>query len=160
VASLFVSRWDSDPGQGATDLRDKLGRPSVSGPIRHIAMCWTPIAGNAWKIWVRDRSGCSSPAPAPKIQGVRCALYRSLGCAEYGQHHARKNSAGLRTTWQHCKPIPRDGGDCEQVLSEFTKAGIDLIKLAADLQSEGAKSFDESWQDLLKSIDTKSKALR
>jgi len=39
----------------------------VSGPIRHIAMCWTPIAGNAWKIWVRDRSGCSSPAPAPKI---------------------------------------------------------------------------------------------
>ena len=58
------------------------------------------------------------------------------------------------------KPIPRDGGDCEQVLSEFTKAGIDLIKLAADLQSEGAKSFDESWQDLLKSIDTKSKALR
>ena len=46
------------------------------------------------------------------------------------------------------------------MLSAFTKAGIDLLKLAADLQSEGAKSFDESWQDLLKSIGTKSKALK
>ena len=56
--------------------------------------------------------------------------------------------------------MPRDGGDCEQMLSSFTKAGVDLTKLAADLQSEGAKSFDESWQDLLTSIDTKSKALK
>ena len=56
--------------------------------------------------------------------------------------------------------MPRDGGDCEQILSSFTKAGVDLTKLAADLQSQGAKSFDESWQDLLTSIDTKSKALK
>ena len=35
--------------------------------------------------------------------------------------------------------IPRDGGDCEQVLAAFGKAGIDVAKLAADLQSEGAK---------------------
>jgi transaldolase len=46
------------------------------------------------------------------------------------------------------------------MLSSFTKAGVDLTKLAAHLQSEGAKSFDESWQDLLTSIDTKSKALK
>ncbi len=56
--------------------------------------------------------------------------------------------------------IARDGGDCEQVLAAFTKAGIDLAKLAADLQSEGAKSFVDSWKDLLKSIETKSKALK
>jgi hypothetical protein len=31
--------------------------------------------------------------------------------------------------------------------------------LAADLQSEGARSFDESWSELLKAIETKSKAL-
>jgi len=58
------------------------------------------------------------------------------------------------------RAMDRDGGACEEVLSSFTKAGINLAKLAADLQSEGAKSFDESWQDLLTSIDIKSKALK
>ena len=50
--------------------------------------------------------------------------------------------------------------DCEQVLKEFGKSGIDVVKLAADLQTEGAKSFVDSWQDLLKSIESKSKALK
>ena len=45
------------------------------------------------------------------------------------------------------------------MLGDFTKAGIDLVKLAADLQTQGAKSFSDSWSDLLGSIDTKSKAL-
>jgi hypothetical protein len=31
--------------------------------------------------------------------------------------------------------------------------------VSADLQAEGAKSFDESWSDLLKAIETKSRAL-
>jgi transaldolase len=69
----------------------------------------------------------------------------------------------LRAFGEHGKVgsvMPRDGGECEQILSSFTKAGVDLRKLGADLQSEGAKSFDESWQDLLTSIDTKSKALK
>ena len=56
--------------------------------------------------------------------------------------------------------LPRDGGDCEAVLSNFRKAGIDLEQLAADLQSDGAKSFDESWQNLLGAIETKSQELQ
>ena len=55
--------------------------------------------------------------------------------------------------------LPRDGGDAAETLSAISKAGIDLAKLAADLQAEGAKSFDKSWSDLLKAIETKSRAL-
>ncbi len=55
--------------------------------------------------------------------------------------------------------LPRDGGDAAETLSAISKAGVDLAKLAADLQAAGAKSFDESWSDLLKSIETKSLAL-
>jgi transaldolase len=58
------------------------------------------------------------------------------------------------------KALPRDGGDCEQVLAAFNKAGIDVAKLAADLQTDGAKSFVDSWKDLLSSIESKSKALK
>ena len=48
----------------------------------------------------------------------------------------------------------RDGGDCESFLDSFQKAGIDLEQLAADLQSQGAKSFDDSWQNLLSAIES------
>jgi transaldolase len=40
------------------------------------------------------------------------------------------------------------------------RAGIDLEQLAADLQSHGAQSFDESWQNLLSAIESKGKALQ
>ena len=55
--------------------------------------------------------------------------------------------------------LPRDGGGASETLSAIGKAGVDLGALAADLQAEGAKSFDESWSDLLKAIETKSRAL-
>jgi transaldolase len=56
--------------------------------------------------------------------------------------------------------IPRGGGDCEQVLAEFGRVGIDVEKLGADLQKQGAESFDDSWRDLLKALEAKSKALK
>jgi transaldolase len=55
--------------------------------------------------------------------------------------------------------LPRDGGDAEAVLLMFTKAGIDISALAAQLQSDGAKGFVASWHDLLEAIDAKSKVL-
>jgi transaldolase len=40
--------------------------------------------------------------------------------------------------------IPRDGADCEKVLAEFGKVGINVAGLGADLQSDGARSFVDS----------------
>jgi transaldolase len=53
-----------------------------------------------------------------------------------------------------------DGGDCETVLAEFAQAGIDVDALAAKLQSDGAKSFVQSWNELLEVISTKSADLK
>ena len=39
--------------------------------------------------------------------------------------------------------MPADGGDCEAVLAQFAKAGVDVDALAARLQDEGAASFVE-----------------
>jgi transaldolase len=52
-----------------------------------------------------------------------------------------------------------DGGDAEAVLAAYTKAGIDLTALSAQLQSEGAKGFVKSWHELLGAIESKSKVL-
>jgi len=55
--------------------------------------------------------------------------------------------------------IPADGGDCEEVLAKYVKAGIDLDALAAKLQEEGARSFAKSWNELTEVISSKSKTL-
>ena len=43
---------------------------------------------------------------------------------------------------------------------QLAKAGVDVDALAARLQDEGAKSFVESWGDLMSRIDSKSVAAR
>ena len=56
--------------------------------------------------------------------------------------------------------LPADGGDCEEALAQFAKAGIDIDALAAQLQDEGAKSFVKSWNELMAVITSKSAALK
>ncbi|WP_234730395.1 transaldolase [Acidocella facilis] len=55
--------------------------------------------------------------------------------------------------------LSRDGGDAESMLAKHLDAGIDLTALSAQLQSDGAKSFVKSWQELLAAIESKSKVL-
>jgi transaldolase len=56
--------------------------------------------------------------------------------------------------------LPADGGDCEAVLAQFGKAGIDLNALATRLQDEAAASFVKSWNELMAVIISKSAALQ
>jgi len=56
--------------------------------------------------------------------------------------------------------LPADGGDCEEVLAEFVRAGIDLNALATRLQEEGARSFATSWNALMDVIAAKSAGLK
>jgi transaldolase len=55
--------------------------------------------------------------------------------------------------------LPPDGGDCEEILARFARAGIDVDALAAQLQDEGAQSFVKSWNDLMDVIAGKCAAL-
>jgi transaldolase len=56
--------------------------------------------------------------------------------------------------------VSADGDDCEAVLGEFAKAGIDISALAAKLQDEGATSFVKSWNELMAVIVSKSEDLQ
>jgi transaldolase len=56
--------------------------------------------------------------------------------------------------------LPADGGDCEEVIARFGKAGVDVDALAAQLQDEGAKSFVKSWDELMGVIKSKEADLR
>jgi transaldolase len=52
--------------------------------------------------------------------------------------------------------MPADGGDAETVLRRFVDEGVDLDQLAAQLQREGADSFNQSWDELMERIGSKS----
>lgn len=56
--------------------------------------------------------------------------------------------------------LPVDGGDAEEILARFTKVGVDNAALAAQLQREGAQSFDKSWNELMDCIASKSDMLK
>jgi transaldolase len=55
--------------------------------------------------------------------------------------------------------LPHDGGDSEEVIDRFTRAGVDVDALATELQREGAAAFVKSWESLLARIGKKSATL-
>ena len=56
--------------------------------------------------------------------------------------------------------VPADGGNCETVLAQFAKVGVDCDALATKLQDEGATSFVKSWNELMAVIASKSASLQ
>jgi transaldolase len=56
-------------------------------------------------------------------------------------------------------PMPADGGDVDARLGRFHDAGVDLGALAAKLQSDGASSFVDAWNELIGRIQTQRSAL-
>lgn len=55
-------------------------------------------------------------------------------------------------------PIHERG--CDQMLTEFSRAGIDIDVLAARLQEEGAAAFVKSWSGLMHCIASRSQELK
>jgi transaldolase len=56
--------------------------------------------------------------------------------------------------------MPTDGGDSEEVLARFAAAKINVQALSVQLQEDGAKSFVNSWNDLMDVIRSKSALLK
>jgi transaldolase len=161
VASLFISRWDRAVADNVPErLRNKLGiavgRQSYRA-YRDLLESdrWQRLANKGarpQRLLFASMGAKDSKAPDVLYVGALAApntvdTMPEATLLAFDDHGA----VG--------EPIPRDGGDAENVLADFRKAGIDLAALAAQLQTEGAKAFVESWHDLLRAIETKSKAL-
>jgi transaldolase len=162
VASLFVSRWDKATMERApADLRDKLGiavGQQIYKAYRDV------LDSDRWQrlssLGARPQRllFASTGSKDPKASDV---LYiNALAAPNTVNTMPEKTLLAFAEHGNASAVLPRDGGDCERVLKEFGKAAIDLVKLAADLQAEGVKSFDDSWRDLLNSIEAKSAALK
>jgi transaldolase len=162
VASIFISRWDTAVmGKAPEALRDQLG---IAIAKRTYQAYRTLLGSPRWQR-VFNAGGrpqrllwASTGTKDPKASDI---LYIKALAAPFTVNTMPE--ATLKALADHGEVgtiLPADGGDCEEVLARFAKAGIDVDALAAQLQNEGAKSFVASWNELMAVITSKSAALK
>ncbi len=162
VASVFVSRWDVAVATKVPEaLRDQLG---IAIAKRTYKAYRTLLDSSRWQrvynlgarpqrlLWAS--TGTKDPAASDilYVKGLAAPFTVNTMPEETLKALAKHTDLGPL--------LPADGGDCEQVLGQFAKAGIDVDALAAQLQDEGAKSFVKSWTDLLTVIKSKETDLK
>jgi transaldolase len=161
VASLFVSRWDvavtnKVPARLANTLGIAIAKRAYKAYSDLIA---SPRWRRAFNAGARPQrllfasTGTKDPK-APDILYVKgLAAPLTVNTMPEGTLKAFADHGELGPE------LPIDSGDCESVLAEFRRAGVDLDALAATLQDEGAASFVASWNELLGVIASKSASL-
>lgn len=162
VASLFISRWDvAVAGKVPEALSNKLG---IAIAARTYKAYRELLASPRWQralnfgarpqrlLWAS--SGTKDPKAPDTLYVKALAAPFTVNTMPDGTLNALADHGEIGSA------MPVDGGDCEEVLTRFGKAGIDVDALAAQLQDEGAKSFVSSWNELMAVIESKSAALK
>jgi len=162
VASIFVSRWDSAVmGKVPDSLRDKLGIAIAERTYKAYGeLLASPRWRRAFNFGARPQRllWASTGTKDPKASDV---LYIKALAAPFTVNTMPE--ATLKALADHGElgaTLPLDGGDCEEVLAQFASAGVDVNALAGQLQEEGAKSFVNSWNELMGVITSKSAELK
>lgn len=162
VASVFVSRWDAAVSAKVPEaLHNRLG---IAIAMRTYKAARGLLGSPRWQriynagarpqrlLWAS--TGTKDPAASDVLYIKALAAPFTVNTMPEATLKALADHNELGSI------LPADGGDCEEVLAEFAKAGINIDALAAELQDQGAKSFTKSWNDLMAGIASKSSALK
>jgi transaldolase len=155
VASVFISRWDAAVmGRVPDHLRGRLG---LAVGLKTYQAYRRLLDSNRWQrlanagaraqrlLWASTGTKDPDLPDTMYIDGLRAPHTINTMPESTLRAFADHGQVG--------EPIAADGGDAEATLAQFESAGIDVDGLAARLQSDGARSFVESWEDLLSRID-------
>src|SRR5262245_1805376 len=161
VASLFVSRWDAAVAGKVPDaLANRLG---IAIAMRTYQAYRALLASPRWQrtctsgarrqrlLWAS--TGTTDPKASDVLYIKSLAAPFTVNTMPEGTLKALGDHGDVGTL------LPADGGDCEEVLARFAKAGVDVDALAARLQDEGAKSFVASWNELMEVLSAKCASL-
>jgi len=161
VASMFISRWDVAVTEKAPKtLRNQLGIAIAQRTYEAYrgllnAPRWQRVfnAGARPQRLLWASTGTKDPDASDTLYIQALAAPLTVNTIP---------DATLKAFADHGQTgplLPADGGNCEEVLAKFAKAGIDTDALAAQLLDEGAKAFVKSWNELLASIAAKGETL-
>jgi transaldolase len=157
VASVFISRWDvAVMGKVPDALRDKLGIAIANRTYRaYRDLLCSPRWQRVYNAGARPQRllWASTGTKDPKASDV---LYVKALAAPFTVNTMPEGTLkALADHGEISEIMSADGGQCEALLDQFAKAGINVDTLAAQLQEEGAKSFVTSWNELMGVIDSK-----
>jgi transaldolase len=157
VASLFISRWDVAVMDSVPDaLRDQLGIAIANRTYKaYRTLLESPRWQRLYNAGARPQRllWASTGTKDPKASDI---LYVQALAAPFTVNTMPEGTLTALADHTSLGPaLHADGGNCEEMLGRFAKAGIDVAALAVQLQDEGAKSFVKSWTDLMGVIQSK-----
>ena len=162
VASVFISRWDvAVSTKVPEDMKDKLGIAIAQRTYKaYVDLLATPRwqkikqAGYNPQRLLLASTGTKDPKASDILYIQALAAPNTVNTIPEATLKAFADHGEIKGV------MPPDGGNCEQVLAQFAKAGIDIDALGEQLQSEGAAAFVKSWNELLGVIESKSAVLK
>ena len=158
VASIFVSRWDvAVKDKVAPELRNRLG---IAIAMRTYKAYRDLLASPRWQ---KLAAAGARPqrllwaSTGTKDADASDTLYiEALAAPDTINTIPEKTLLALADLGRVGGTMAVDGGDAEAQIATLTRAGVDDAALAAQLQREGARSFEKSWAGLLECIEAKS----
>ena len=162
VASIFISRWDvAVTGKVPQALNDRLGIAIAKRAYKaYLGLLSSPRWMRAYNAGARPQrllwasTGTKDPKASDVLYVKALAAPFTVNTMPEGTLKALAEHGDVGAT------MPADGGNSEEELARFAEAKIDVHALAKQLQDEGAKSFVNSWNDLMGVISSKSAVLK
>jgi transaldolase len=162
VASIFISRWDvAVTGKVPQALNDRLGIAIAKRAYKaYLGLLSSPRWMRAYNAGARPQrllwasTGTKDPKASDVVYVKALAAPFTVNTMPEGTLKALAEHGDVGAT------MPADGGNSEEELARFAEAKIDVHALAKQLQDEGAKSFVNSWNDLMGVISSKSAVLK
>jgi len=161
VASVFISRWDAAVKSRVPEaLRNQLGIAIAKRTYKaYRELLDSPRWQRVFNAGARPQrllwasTGTKDPAASDILYIRALAAPFTVNTMPEGTLKALADHGALGAM------LPADGGDGEEVLATFASAGVNVDALASQLQDEGARSFVDSWRELLDVIAAKSSDL-
>jgi transaldolase len=161
VASVFVSRWDTAVADRVPGvLEHQLG---IGMARRTYKACRTLLTSPRWQriynVGGRPQRLLWDNTGTKDSQASNLFYIKALAAPVTVNTMTETTLKALADSDELAEIMPADGGDCEEVLAQFAKRGINVDVLAAQLQDEGLKLFLKSWNKLMAVITSKSDIL-
>ncbi len=161
VASLFVSRWDKAiNAKVPAELHNRLGIAVAERTYRayldlYATHRWRALekAGARPQRLLWASTGTKDPAAPDTLYVEALAAPNTINTLPEKTLRAWADHGSYKG------PMKPTDGDVKSMLARFEQVGVDIAGLAAQLQREGARSFVDSWNELLSRLTAKGAAL-
>jgi transaldolase len=163
VASFFVSRVDAKADEFLEPSSPLRGEVAIANAHRAYGRYLEQFAGERWE--ALRRQGASPQRPLWASTGTKDPAYSDVLYVERliapGVINTMPEKT-LRAFANHGdvgRALDADLAEVKRVLAQAAEAGLDLPELTAELEREGVQSFCDSYDQLLRCIESKLAAM-